>query len=94
MWFTGEHLEVTEPTRLIYTESMADEHGRPVAPESLGMPAGTPARTQVTVTLEQISNGTRLTLTHAGVPPESGAAHGWSAALDKLAATLHTPAHS
>ena len=94
MWFTGQHLEVTAPTRLVYTEEMADEHGQPVAPESLGMPAGTPAVTQVTVALEQISSGTRLTLTHAGVSPESGAAHGWSAALDKLATALRTPTHS
>jgi uncharacterized protein YndB with AHSA1/START domain len=27
MWFTGEHLEVAEPERLVYTESMSDENG-------------------------------------------------------------------
>ena len=27
MWFTGEYLEVIDNERLVYTESMADEHG-------------------------------------------------------------------
>jgi uncharacterized protein YndB with AHSA1/START domain len=88
MWFTGQHLEVIEPTRLVYTEVMADEHGQPVSPESLGMPAKTPGTTEVTVVLEEVSGGTRVALTHAGVPAESGAARGWSGAFDKLAAEL------
>jgi uncharacterized protein YndB with AHSA1/START domain len=88
MWFTGQHLEVTEPTRLVYTEVMADENGQPVTPESLGMPAKTPGTTEVTVILEEVDGGTRVTLTHAGVPAQSGAARGWSGALDKLAAEL------
>src|SRR5205823_6568762 len=66
MWFIGQHLEVLEPTRLIYTEQMADEHGQPVPPESLGMPAETPTITEVTVVLEEVDDGTRVTLTHAG----------------------------
>jgi uncharacterized protein YndB with AHSA1/START domain len=88
MWFTGEHVEVTKPRRLVYTETIADEHGNPIAPESLGMPPKTPGTTEVTVVLEEVSGGTRLTLTHAGVPAESGGARGWTAAFDKLAAEL------
>jgi uncharacterized protein YndB with AHSA1/START domain len=88
MWFTGQHLEAIEPTRLVYTEVMADENGQPVSPESLGMPAKTPGTTEVTVVLEEVNGGTRVTLTHAGVPAESGAARGWSGAFDKLAAEL------
>jgi uncharacterized protein YndB with AHSA1/START domain len=88
MWFTGRHLEVTEPTRLVYTETIADEHGNPISPESLGMPPKTPGTTEVTVILDEVDGGTRVTLTHAGVPAESGAARGWSAAFDKLAAGL------
>jgi uncharacterized protein YndB with AHSA1/START domain len=90
MWFTGRHLEVTEPTRLVYTETIADEAGNPISPESLGMPSKTPGTTEVTVVLEEANGGTRVTLTHAGVPAESGAARGWNAAFDKLAAELHT----
>jgi uncharacterized protein YndB with AHSA1/START domain len=94
MWFIGQHLEVIEPTRLVYTEVMADQHGQPISPESLGMPAGTPGTTEVTVVLEELSGGTRVALTHAGVAAESGAARGWSGAFDKLAAELRaaTPA--
>jgi uncharacterized protein YndB with AHSA1/START domain len=88
MWFTGQHLEVAEPTRLVYTETIADEHGNPISPESLGMPPKTPGTTEVTVLLEEVEGGTRVTLTHAGVPAESGAARGWNGAFDKLAAEL------
>jgi uncharacterized protein YndB with AHSA1/START domain len=88
MWFTGEHVEVIEPTRLVYTETMADEHGTPISPESLGMPPKTPGTTEVTVVLDAVNGGTRVTLTHAGVTAESGAARGWQAAFDKLAAEL------
>jgi uncharacterized protein YndB with AHSA1/START domain len=88
MWFTGQHLEVTEPTRLVYTETVADADGNPISPESLGMPPKTPATTEVTVVLEEVAGGTRVSLTHAGVPAASGAARGWNGAFDKLAAEL------
>ena len=88
MWFTGQHLEVSEPTRLVYTETIADEQGNPISPEALGMPPKTPGTTEVTVILDDANGGTRVTLTHAGVPAESGAARGWNAAFDKLAAEL------
>jgi uncharacterized protein YndB with AHSA1/START domain len=88
MWFTGEHVEVSEPRRLVYTETIADQHGTPISPESLGMPAKTPGTTEVTVVLEEVDGGTRLTLTHAGVPADSGGARGWNAAFEKLAAAL------
>jgi uncharacterized protein YndB with AHSA1/START domain len=88
MWFTGEHVEVIEPTRLVYTETMADEHGNSISPEALGMPPKTPGTTEVTVVLDEVDGGTRVTLIHAGVPAESGAARGWNAAFDKLAAEL------
>jgi uncharacterized protein YndB with AHSA1/START domain len=92
MWFAGEYLEVTKPTRLVYTEVMADEDGNAVSPESLGMPAGTPGTTEVTVLLEEIAGRTRIELMHSGVAAESGAAQGWDAALTKLAAELQTTA--
>ena len=38
--------------------------------------------------LDEVNGGTRVTLTHAGVPAESGAARGWHGAFDKLAAEL------
>jgi uncharacterized protein YndB with AHSA1/START domain len=88
MWFIGQHLEVSEPTRLVYTETIADENGNPITPESLGMPPGTPGTTEVTVVLNEVDEGTLVTLTHAGVPVDSGAARGWNGAFDKLEAEL------
>lgn len=88
MWFTGTYLEVTENRRLVYTDSMADEHGNVMAPEELGMPPGHPTTTEVRVQLEPVPGGTRMLLNHVGVPEGSPAAAGWAMALDKLAGRL------
>jgi uncharacterized protein YndB with AHSA1/START domain len=88
MWFTGEHLEVSAPRRLVYTESMADEHGNVLSPAAMGMPPGHPETTTVTIELEDLGSRTRLVLTHAGVPSDSPGAAGWNMALDKLASHL------
>jgi uncharacterized protein YndB with AHSA1/START domain len=85
MWTTGEYVEIVPNQRLVYTESPADEHGDVVPPTAMGMPEGYPARTEVTVSLEEIDGGTRMVMTHAGVPAESGAGGGWEQAFDKLA---------
>src|ERR1700704_3153006 len=49
MWFTGEYLEVVENERLVYTESMSDEHGTVSSPSDMGMPEGHPMTTEVRV---------------------------------------------
>lgn len=88
MWFTGEYLEVIENQRLVYTDSMSDENGTVMSPEQIGMPEGHPTTTQVRVELEQLNAGTKMVLTHIGVPAESPGAAGWAMALDKLTARL------
>ncbi len=88
MWFTGEYLDVVEHKRLVYTESMSDENGRVSAPSELGMPEGHPTTTEVRVDLEDIGGRTRMVMTHAGVPPDSPGASGWTMAFDKLAAAI------
>ena len=88
MWFTGEYVEVVPHARLVYTESLADEHGRVLEPREIGMPAGHPVTTEVRVELHAVADGTRLVVTHVGVPPDSPGAKGWTAAVDKLAAHL------
>ena len=90
MWFTGEHLEVVANRRLVYTESMADESGAIIPPSAMGMPEGHPETTQVSVELEDVAGGTRMVLTHAGIPADSPGAAGWMAAFDKLAAYVVT----
>jgi uncharacterized protein YndB with AHSA1/START domain len=88
MWFTGEYREVVENERLVYTESMSDENGTVVSPADVGMPDGHPTTTEVTVELEQLVGGTKMVMTHAGVPEDSPGAAGWTMALDNLGARL------
>jgi uncharacterized protein YndB with AHSA1/START domain len=85
MWFTGEYREVVENERLVYTESMSDEHGNVVSPSDMGVPAGHPATTEITVELEDLGGRTKMVMTHAGVPEHSPGATGWAMAFDKLA---------
>jgi uncharacterized protein YndB with AHSA1/START domain len=51
----------------------------------MGMPDGYPAASEVRVQLHDLGRRTRMVLTHAGVPAESGAGGGWQQAFDKLA---------
>ncbi len=87
MWFTGEYREVTPTTRLVYTESMADENGNVISPADMGMP-GHPEVTEITVVLEDLGGKTKMVMTHAGIPADSPGAGGWGQAFDKMAAVL------
>jgi uncharacterized protein YndB with AHSA1/START domain len=88
MWFTGEYLEVVENHRLVYTDSMSDQDGNVLSPEQLGLPDGHPTTTEVRVELEPTVAGTKLVLTHIGIPAGSPGVAGWVMALDKLTARL------
>ena len=90
MWFTGEYKEIVPNVRLVYTDSMADEHGNVVSPAAMGMPADHPVTTEVTVQLEDLGGRTKMVLTHAGVPADSGGAGGWEQAFTKLAAYIES----
>ena len=90
MWSTGEYTEVVPNVRLVYTDSPADENGNVVSPSAMGMPEGYPATTEVTIVLEDIGGRTKMVMTHAGVPAESGASAGWEQAFDKLADHIKT----
>ena len=86
MWFTGEYREILENERLIYTESISDEHG--TAPPALDADTAEahPLTTEVRVELEDVGGRTKMVMTHAGLPSDSAGAVGWAMALDKLAA--------
>ena len=88
MWFTGEYKEVEKPTRLVYTESMCDEDGNIMSPQSMGMPEGHPEVTEIIIELSGDNGKTRMKLVHIGVPADSGGAGGWAQAIDKMAALL------
>ncbi len=90
MWFTGEYLEVTPKHRLVYTDSMADEQGNIIKPSAMGMPEDHPEKTQVTVVLEDLDGQTKMVMTHAGVPANSGGASGWEQAIKKMADYIET----
>lgn len=83
MWFTGEYREVIEHQRLVYTESMSDEHGTAPTDE-----ADAHGATEVRVDFEDLGARTRMVLVHAGIPKDSPGAAGWEMALDKLAAQI------
>jgi uncharacterized protein YndB with AHSA1/START domain len=84
MWFAGEYLEVVERERLVYTEAISDETGSVSRPD---MPGGHDV-TEVHVELAAHDGGTRMVLTHVGVPAGSPGAAGWNMAFDTLAAVL------
>ena len=90
MWTTGEYTEIVPNERLVYTESPADENGNVVSPSAMGMPDGYPATTEVTVLLEDLGGRTKMVMTHAGVPADSGAGGGWEQAFDKLTDHIET----
>ena len=90
MWFTGEYRDVAPNERLVYTDSMADENGNVLPPSAMGMPEGHPETTEVTVLLEDLGGRTKMVMTHAGVPADSGGAGGWAMAFDKLAEHVAT----
>ena len=85
MWFIGEYKEVSAPTRLVYTESMCDEDGNILSPQSMGMPEGHPEVTEIVVELSFKDGKTEMKMTHVGVPAGSRGAGGWEQAFDKLA---------
>ena len=83
MWSTGEYTEIVPNERLVYTDSMADENGNVISPQSMGMPEGYPQTTTVTVLLEDLGGRTKMILTHSGVP--ASATGGWTQAFGKMA---------
>jgi uncharacterized protein YndB with AHSA1/START domain len=90
MWTTGEYVEIVPNRRLVYTESPADENGNVVSPSAMGMPDGYPATTLVAVLLEDLGGRTKMVMTHASMPADSGAGAGWEQAFDKLEEHIET----
>jgi uncharacterized protein YndB with AHSA1/START domain len=88
MWFTGEYRDVVENKRLVYTESMSDEHGNVLSPSEMGMPDGHPTLTEIAVELEDIDGRTKMVMTHTGIPEGSPGAAGWTMAFTKLVAYI------
>lgn len=88
MWFTGVYKEVSAPHRLVYTESMCDESGTLIPPQSMGMPEGFPDITEIIVELHEEQGKTRMVMVHIGVEEGTAGAGGWGQAFDKLAEAI------
>lgn len=89
-WSTGTYKEIVPLQRMVITDHFADEHGNIITAESAGMPGNWPEELLVTVTFEEASNGTRMTMEHEGVPAEMRemCAQGWNECFDKMAALV------
>ncbi len=88
---TGEYREIVPLERLVYTDCFADEQGNAVPATHYGLGADFPFETQVTVTFEDHEGGTKMTLTHAGIPGAEMSemtSAGWNQSFDKLAVSL------
>ena len=92
MWSTGEYTEVVPNKRLVYTDSIADEHGNVVLPSAYGMNDDEhPATTEVIVLLEDLDGRTKMVVTHAGLPAnEQGASAAWEQAFAKMTDYIKT----
>ena len=67
MWFGGEYRVVEAPNRLVYSEQTTDENGD----------TGDDGHaTEVRVELSEVADGTRVVMTHAGIPSDSPG--GWA----------------
>lgn len=84
MWFTGVYKEVNIPHRLVYTESMCDENGTIIPPQTMGMPDDYPEITEIIVELTEVDGKTRMTMIHIGVEAGTAGAGGWNQAFEKL----------
>ena len=89
-WSTGTYREIVPPEKIVVTDSFADAQGNVVPSTHYGM-EGIPMEMQVTLTLEEQSGKTKMTLQHVGLPEgemKRLASDGWNQSFDKLAASL------
>ncbi|MEI8199946.1 MAG: SRPBCC domain-containing protein [Eubacteriales bacterium] len=89
-WSTGFYKEITPPSRLVLTDSFADENGNIVGADYYGMDPGFPRESLVTVTLEEIDGKTGFTMKYDDVSQMKdedlqGMKQGWNESFDKLA---------
>ena len=75
----GVYREVSPIERLAFTQERGNSEGQRID--------GAVPETLITVVLEELGTGTRMTMTHAGIPPgewSEMAAMGWNQAFDKI----------
>jgi uncharacterized protein YndB with AHSA1/START domain len=98
-WSTGIFREILKPSRIVCTDSFADERGNVVPASYYGMSSDLPLEMLWTVTFEQYKGNTKFILRHSGLLTGSMSDltyQGWSQSLDKFTDTLKysLPRHS
>lgn len=87
-WSRGSYREIVPQKKIVCTDSFADEKGNVVSASYYGMSADFPMEMLIVATLEGVQGGTKLTLTHIGIPSgkdQDDCRDGWSQSFDKLA---------
>jgi uncharacterized protein YndB with AHSA1/START domain/uncharacterized glyoxalase superfamily protein PhnB len=90
-WSTGTFIEIAPPTRIVLTDSFADDKGNVVPASYYGMSADFPLESRVTLMFEDEGNKTKFTLKYDDVSKISSLKEmeqGWNESLDKLAELL------
>ena len=90
-WSTGVYREIAPMSRIVCTDSFADEKGQVVPATHYGLSADYPLELQITVAFEDLGGKTRMTVRQFGHPVGEmydGAHQGWNESLDKLAESL------
>jgi uncharacterized protein YndB with AHSA1/START domain len=90
-WSTGVYQEIAKPSRLVFTDSFADDKGNVVPASEYEMEGDWPLELQMTVTFEENQGKTKMTLRHVGIPPgkmSDMTQSGWNESFDKLAEAL------
>jgi uncharacterized protein YndB with AHSA1/START domain len=91
IWSTGVYQELVAPERIVYKDSFADEEGNAVSASYYGMGNDIPFGMTVTVTFEDMSGKTKMTLRHEGIPAgemSEMTVQGWNESFDKLVISL------
>jgi uncharacterized protein YndB with AHSA1/START domain len=87
VWGTGTFKEVVPMEKLVYADNFADKDGNIVSADTYGMPADFPKDLIVTVVFEDDGQGTKMTLTHSGMPAgkmKDMTGDGWNEMFDKM----------
>lgn len=90
IWSTGEYLEIEPMTKIVCTDSFADEKGNVVSGSYYGMDEF-PLALEIAVTFSDAGEGeTEMTLRHRGLPVSmiDECRTGWQESFDKLEASL------
>jgi uncharacterized protein YndB with AHSA1/START domain len=91
IWGTGTYEEISEPTRLVYTDTFADQNGKIVPASYYGMGPDKPLDLAVEVTLKDLGGKTMLEVEQCGLLEGEmldQAREGWNQSFDKLARCL------